>query len=220
MNLVLRLEMPEDYREVEELTKKAFWNVHTPGCEEHYLMHIMRSTPDFIKKLSYVAEVDGKIVGNIAYSRSKILWQDGSQTQTITFGPIGVLPEVQGKGVGSALIEHTAELAREMGYSAIVIYGDPAYYRRFGFVPAEAYDTANGEGFYAAPMQVLTLAEDSLKGKGGRFFESEAFSFNSDEVAKFDQDFPQMEKGYAPSQDRFLKLVSMRSKEKGAFTIE
>ena len=58
----IRNETPADYRAVEELTRLAFWNVNMPGCDEHYLVHIMRSHPDFIPELDFVIEEDGKIV--------------------------------------------------------------------------------------------------------------------------------------------------------------
>ncbi len=50
MNIYLRLERPEDYRESEEVMKEAFWNHYTPGCNEHYLLHIMRDSPNFCAK--------------------------------------------------------------------------------------------------------------------------------------------------------------------------
>jgi len=59
----LRNETVSDYRTVEELTREAFWNHHVPGCDEHYLLHIMRKADSFIHELDIVAEVNGKIVG-------------------------------------------------------------------------------------------------------------------------------------------------------------
>ncbi|MBS3977105.1 MAG: hypothetical protein KGZ75_10340 [Syntrophomonadaceae bacterium] len=53
----MRLEEPADYRKVEELTREAFWNHHLPGCDEHYLLHIMRDCGAFIRELDFVAEV-------------------------------------------------------------------------------------------------------------------------------------------------------------------
>ena len=113
--IMLRHETEEDRQIVEELTREAFWNVHEPGCSEHYLAHIMRDSELFLPELDFVAEINGKIVGNIMYMRSSIT--DGDQTHypVITFGPISVLPKEQGKGVGSKLIEHTLKLATDMG---------------------------------------------------------------------------------------------------------
>ncbi len=67
MDYIIRHEKSEDYRIVEELTRKAFWNIHVPGCNEHYLVHVMRKHKDFIPELDYVIEKDKKIIGNIMY---------------------------------------------------------------------------------------------------------------------------------------------------------
>ena len=86
MNIYLRLERPEDYRESEEVMKEAFWNHYTPGCNEHYLLHIMRDSPNFVPKLDYVAISEGKIVGIIVFLKSFILADDGSKERGIEHG--------------------------------------------------------------------------------------------------------------------------------------
>ena len=68
-DLTIRLETEKDYRAVEELTREAFWNVYKPGADEHYYVHKMRSHPDFIPELAFVLEKDGKIIGNIMYTK-------------------------------------------------------------------------------------------------------------------------------------------------------
>ena len=205
--ITLRLETKEDRQIVEELTREAFWNVHEPGCSEHYLAHIMRDSELFLPELDFVAEINGKIVGNIMYMRSSIT--DGEQTHypVITFGPISVLPKEQGKGVGSKLIEHTLKLATDMGYGAVLIYGDPEYYKRFGFVPAERYSIRNNEGYYAAALLALELREGALSDKQGCFIEGEIYDIDEQQAEAFDRNFPPKEKSHAPSQDRFAELV-------------
>ncbi|SHI80251.1 Acetyltransferase (GNAT) family protein [Lutispora thermophila DSM 19022] len=102
--VILRNEMPSDYRVVEEMTREAFWNNHVPGCDEHYLIHMMRNCHSFIKELDFVAEIDGKVVGNIVYAKSKIMGDKSKYHDVITFGSVSVLPEYQGKGIGAMLI--------------------------------------------------------------------------------------------------------------------
>lgn len=63
----IRNEQPSDYREVEELTRQAFWNVSVPGCSEHYLAHILRSHPDFIPELDFILKEDNKIIVNVMF---------------------------------------------------------------------------------------------------------------------------------------------------------
>ena len=114
--------------------------------------------------------------------------------EVICFGPISVLPSYQGKGIGGKLIKHTSEIARVMGFKAIVIFGNPSYYHRFGFDPAEKYgiQTADGKNFEA--FMVKELSSGSLQGVSGRFFADEAFNVNNEEFELFDQAFPPKEK--------------------------
>jgi predicted N-acetyltransferase YhbS len=72
MDITIRKENQKDYRTVEELTREAFWNIHIPGCNEHYILHLLRNSPDFIPELSFVAEHMGQILGHIVYSRAVI----------------------------------------------------------------------------------------------------------------------------------------------------
>jgi len=68
----IRLEEPKDYREVEELTREAFWNVYRPGCTEHYVLNQYRTNPDFIPELDFVMEEDNKIIGHIMFSKASL----------------------------------------------------------------------------------------------------------------------------------------------------
>ena len=78
-NLTIRLETEKDYRAVEELTREAFWNVYKPGADEHYYVHQMRNHPDFIPELAFVLELDGKIVGNIMYTKAWLEDESGAR---------------------------------------------------------------------------------------------------------------------------------------------
>jgi predicted N-acetyltransferase YhbS len=163
MEIKLRLEEEKDYEIVEELTREAFWNVHLPGCDEHLLIHNLRKTKEFIPELDFVAIYDNKIIGNIVYVKSEIVYLNKKYT-VLTFGPISVLPKYQNKGVGKALIEHTKLLAKEMGYKVIIIYGDPEYYKRFGFKASKEYNITNNDGKYPAALLVLELYQNALTG--------------------------------------------------------
>ena len=66
--MIIRNELESDYKQVEELTRKAFWNLYSPGCREHYLVHVMRNHADFISDLDFVIEHDGRIIANIMFT--------------------------------------------------------------------------------------------------------------------------------------------------------
>lgn len=90
INLAIRNEQKEDYRTVEQLVREAFWNLYVPGCNEHYILHNLRNSDDLIPELDFVAEKEGQIVGQIAYSRATIKGGQGERKGVITFGPVSV----------------------------------------------------------------------------------------------------------------------------------
>ena len=210
IDLIVRNEENEDYRTVEQLVREAFWNLYVPGCNEHYILHNLRNSNDFIAELDFVAEKEGQIVGQIAYSRAIIKGKHGEEKEVITFGPVSVLPAFQKLGIGSALIIHTVDLARGMGYPAICIYGDPRYYSRLGFRCAEKYEIKTADGKFAVALQVLELKQGALNNVSGRFIESTAFAVDETEFAQYDAMFPFKERKETDSQREFRLLASLR----------
>lgn len=130
---IIRLENESDYFTVENITREAFWNINVPGCSEHYFVHVMRSHEDFIPQLDFVIEADGKVIGSVMYTKTKLIDENGSEKQSITFGPVSIHPDYQRKGYGKALLEYSFEKARELGYDVIVIFGNPDNYVARGF---------------------------------------------------------------------------------------
>ena len=116
MMLNIRNEKETDYKLVEDITRKAFYNMYIPGCIEHYLVHIMRGHEDFIPELDFVLELGGKVIGNIMYTKAELTDEEGSKKEIVTFGPVSVLPEHQRNGYGKMLIEHSLNRAAELGY--------------------------------------------------------------------------------------------------------
>jgi putative acetyltransferase len=209
-DFIIRNEQQEDYRAVEQLVREAFWNLYVPGCGEHFVLHNLRNSNDFIPELDFVAEKEGHIVGQIAYSRGTIKSETGEEKEVISFGPVSVLPAFQKQGIASALITHTIDLARGLGYPAICIYGDPRYYSRFGFRCAEKYDIKTSDGKFAVALLALELNPGALKDISGNFCESAAFTVDEQEFAKFDATFPFKEKKETESQREFMLMVSLR----------
>lgn len=209
--LTLRREAPGDFRSVEDMTREAFWNHYVPGCDEHYLMHVMREAESFLPELDYVAELSGKVVGNIAYTKAYVALDCGGKMDVLSFGPLSVLPAHQGKGIGGALVEYTLYLARSFGHRAVFIYGDPLYYSRFLFVPAETYKIGTRDNFYASPLQAIELMPGALADAAGRFCEDEIYSIDPEASKEFDKRFPYKEKLTGlPSQARFMELIGDR----------
>ena len=125
----IRLETTGDYREAENLTREAFWNVYRPGCLEHYVLHTFRGRPDFVPELDFVMERRGKLIGHVMYVRSEIHADDGRTIPIMTFGPISIAPELQHQGCGTSLLRRSMAEARKLGAGALAITGNIGFLR-------------------------------------------------------------------------------------------
>lgn len=201
--LNIRNERESDYKNVEDITRKAFYNVYVPGCMEHYLVHIMRGHEDFIPELDFVIEVDGQIVGNIMYTKSKLTDEGGTEKEIVTFGPVSILPKYQRKGYGKMLIEHSLKRAAELGYEAVVIMGSPANYVGSGFQCCRKYNICVEKEKYPAAMLVKELKPGALDGRLWFYSDSPVMNVDEREAQAFDDGLEKMEKKWMPSQEAF-----------------
>lgn len=202
---IIRPETENDCREVENLTREAFWNVYKPGADEHYFVHMMRSHPDFIPELDFVLEKDGRVIANIMYTKSKLIDEAGNEKQIVSFGPVSVLPEYQRQGYGKALIEHSFAKAVALGYDTVVIFGNPGNYVSRGFVSCKKKNICLNGDIYPTAMLVKELVPGALDGKKWYYHESSAGEYCADTeaVIAFDATFPPKEKHWMPSQEEF-----------------
>lgn len=200
MNISLRLEEHRDYEQVENLTREAFWDLYRPGCCEHWIVHKIRNDTAFVRQLSYVACDGETIVGNIIYSRAGVVSADKRESEVLCMGPVAVMPACQKKGVGSMLINTTIDRAGELGFKAIILFGNPAYYQRFGFRNAKHYSITTGAGDNMDAFMALELYDGALDGITGKFFASPVFDVKDREVEAFDRRFPYKEKHVTKTQ--------------------
>jgi predicted N-acetyltransferase YhbS len=96
-DIIIRLEKKVEYREVEKLVRESFWNVYKPGCSEHYVLHVLRDDPAFVKELDFVMEKDGRLIGQNVFVRTVINADDGRDIDVLTMGPICIAPELKRK---------------------------------------------------------------------------------------------------------------------------
>lgn len=132
----IRDERPGDAAVIREVTEAAF-------AEKHYSSHTEARIIDALREaealtLSLVALRDGAVIGHIAFSPVRI---DGQAGDWYGLGPVSVMPDLQGLGIGAALIREGLERLTDIGARGCVLLGDPRYYGRFGFVhdPALTY---------------------------------------------------------------------------------
>jgi len=145
--LVIRDETPEDAEAIMEVTEAAFRDSGLPGeRDEQWIVLALRAAGAL--SVSLVAEWEDWLVGHIAFSPASM--SDGA-TGWYMLGPVSVLPQWQGEGIGSALIAAGLDRLRDLGASGCVLVGHPGYYGRFGFVHPEglAYEGVPPEVFFA-----------------------------------------------------------------------
>jgi predicted N-acetyltransferase YhbS len=197
MNITFRLERPGDHYAVEAMTREAFWHFWEPDreiCDEHLLVHKLRHCPALIPELNLVAELDGKVAGHIIYTASHIKTADGKTAEVITFGPLTVLPEHQGRGIGRALMFYSFEEAKKLGHRAVVIYGIPDYYPRVGFRRGAGFGLTDAEGKAYDAFMVYPLYDGALDGlHGSHHYHPVYESLTQEEALEFDRKFPPKE---------------------------
>ena len=159
MEINIRLEKPEDYREVENLTREAFWNVYRPGCLEHYVLNQYRKNTDFIPELDYVMELDGHIMGHVMFSRAELVLDNGEHVPSWTFGPISIHPDYKRMGYGLRLLNYALERARAMGVGFLCMEGNIEFYRHAGFELASKYGIHYHDEPYEAEVPFFLAQE-------------------------------------------------------------
>jgi len=159
-SITVRPETPEDIRAIDVVHISAFG-----GEAEAQLLSALRESVSYNRELSLVAELGGRIVGHVLLTRVPVR-KGGREKHVLALGPMSVVPSQSHRGIGSELIQSSVGLAREKGYGSIVVLGHPAFYKRFGFVPAKDLQvTCN----LPAPSEALTVMElepGNLEGGG------------------------------------------------------
>ena len=147
--LVIRPEIPEDVDAIAEVTEAAFRDMQMSSHTEHFIVSALRSAGALA--ISLVAEVEGRVVGHIAFS--PLTLSDGTRSW-YGLGPVSVLPALQGHGIGSALVREGLSRLGALRAAGCCLVGHPDYYGRFGFVhPAGlGHEGVPPEAFFAMAL--------------------------------------------------------------------
>ena len=199
----IRLEREEEYRETEELIRESFWNVYRPGCSEHYVIHVLRNDPAFVKGLDFVMEKDGRLIGQNMFMRTVIEADDGRTVPVLTMGPICIASDLKRKGYGKKLLDFSIERAKEMGFGAVLFEGNIGFYGKSGF----SYASEFGIRYHDLPEDADSsfflckeLIPGYLSGITGVYQTPQGYYVDDGEVEEFDRSFPPGEKKRLPGQ--------------------
>lgn len=147
--LIIRNEIDTDIAAITEVTIAAFKSVPISDHTEQFIIEALRDANALT--ISLVAEINGNIVGHIAFSPVTI--SDGTK-DWYGLGPVSVFPEYQRQGIGKALINRGLSSLKDMGGQGCTLVGDPDYYKRFGFknYPGLVHEGIPQEVFLALPF--------------------------------------------------------------------
>lgn len=106
---------------------------------EGILIEKLRKNQKFIKELSLVACMGSEIIGHILFFPIKINSENDSY-ESLALAPMSVIPELQGLGIGSQLVEKGIAKAKKLGHQSIIVLGHDKYYPKFGFKPASKFN--------------------------------------------------------------------------------
>ena len=202
-DITFRLEETKDHRAVEELIRASFWNVYRPGCSEHYVIHVLRDDPAFVKELDFVMEQGGRLIGQNMFMRTVIEADGGGTVDVLTMGPICITPELKRKGYGKALLDFSLEKAAALGYGAVLFEGNIAFYGKSGFDYAGKFGIRYHdlpEGADASFFLCRELIPGYLDGVTGVYQTPQGYYVGDEAVEEFDRSFPPMEKLKLPGQ--------------------
>ena len=202
-NYIIRRETEKDRRAVEELIRESFWNVYRPGCLEHYVIHVLRDDPAFIKELDFVMELDGKLIGQNMFMKTIINADDGRVIDVLTMGPICIAPELKRRGYGKILLDYSLERAAEFGYGAVLFEGNIGFYGKSGFDYAGSFGIRYHdlpEDADASFFLCRELIPGYLNDVTGVYQTPQGYYVDTDDAERFDKDFPPKEKKKLPGQ--------------------
>lgn len=145
----IRAETPSDLDAIYEVTAAAFKDHPISNHTEQFIIATLRAAGALA--ISLVAEDAGRVVGHIAFS--PVTLSDGTEGW-YGMGPVSVLPERQGQGIGTALVKTGLALLKELQGGGCALVGDPGYYARFGFrnIPELFHEGIPQEVFLCLPL--------------------------------------------------------------------
>jgi putative acetyltransferase len=164
--MIIRRETPEEFPQIYDLVKTAFQTARVSDGTEQDFVNRLRAGGGYIPELALVAEEDGRLIGHIMLTKMSID-DRGKKVGTLLLAPLSVTLEQRNKGVGSEFIKESFRLAKEMGYTSVLLVGDPAYYHRFGFQATVDFGIRNVNGFPYVYVLACELVPGALSGISG-----------------------------------------------------
>ncbi len=200
---IIRLERKEEYREVENLVREAFWNVYRPGCLEHYVLNQLRNDGAFVPELDFVMVKDGQLIGQNMFMHAIIKADDGRDIPIMTMGSICITPELKRRGYGKKLLDYSLEKAAGLGCGALCFEGNINFYGKSGFTFVREFGIRYHDLSEDADTSFFLCKElipGYLNGITGEYTPPQGYFVDEGETEEFDKGFSYKEKLKLPGQ--------------------
>lgn len=162
MQIKIRAEKKEEFNAIYQLVALAF-----DQEDESRLIDLLRKDECFIPALALVAVDGDKLVGHILFTKISIVDEKGRSHLSLALAPMAVLPDYQRKRIGGQLIRQGLGIAKDLGYSSVIVLGHKDYYPKFGFEPAEKWKIRTHYEVPSDYFMGLALVPDGLEGVSG-----------------------------------------------------
>lgn len=160
--MIIRPEEEKDFDEVYRLVQTAFKTAQVADGNEQDFVVQLRKSPGYISELALIAEDNGELIGQVMLTRFDI---EGHEV--LLLAPLCVALDYRSKGLGGQLIKEAFERARDMGFTAVILVGNPDYYSRFGFKPSIDFNIKNTDKIPDKFVQVCELVPHALDDVAG-----------------------------------------------------
>ncbi|MEA4923765.1 MAG: N-acetyltransferase [Syntrophomonadaceae bacterium] len=164
--MIIRREIPEEFPQIYDLVKAAFQTAQVSNGKEQDFVNQLRCGGSYIPELALVAEENGRLIGHVMLTKTYIV-NDRNKFEALLMAPLSVALGYRSQGIGSGLIREGFRVAGELGYTAVLLVGNPEYYHRFGFKTASGFGlkhTQNIPDQYVMACELVPGAFKSVRG--------------------------------------------------------
>jgi predicted N-acetyltransferase YhbS len=165
-SLKVRQEKPSDFQKIYDLVKVAFQTAKVAYGKEQDFVDKLRVSGNYIPELGLVAEEAANLLGHIMLTKTCVM-TSGSKFEALLLAPLSVSLEYRNRGIGSKLVMQSFDLAKSLGYKAVFVVGDPAYYSRFGFKSSMLFGIKHVPSIPDKYVMVFELFTGALTGVAG-----------------------------------------------------
>lgn len=164
--MLIRPETNQEFFAIYDLVQEAFKTAKVADGDEQEFVNHLRAGANYLPQLALVAEDKGQLVGHMMLTKI-VITEAKRSVNSLLLAPLSVVLKYRNQGVGSLLVKEGFKRAKELGYTAVFLVGDPAYYQRFGFKSIAEFNIQSSLEIPIQYIQACELIPDALKDVGG-----------------------------------------------------